>query len=45
MFSFLVAANGIAWETDQLMRVDASRFKESSGHESDAVAPANSKST
>ncbi|MBL8879210.1 MAG: TIR domain-containing protein [Phycisphaerales bacterium] len=33
MFNFLVTANGTAWETDQLMRIDASRFKESSGIE------------
>jgi len=31
MFNFLVASDATAWETDQLMRMDANRFKEYSG--------------
>ena len=38
MFNLLVAANGTAWETDQLMRMDASRFHESSGAEAEHVS-------
>ena len=38
MFSLIVSSNPTQWETDQLMRMDASRFKEhSDGPEADAV--------
>lgn len=37
MFNFLVSGNGTSWEADQLMRMDASRFKEYSGSEAEAV--------
>jgi TIR domain len=38
MFSVLISASGTAWETDQLMRMLASRFKEySEGHEASSV--------
>jgi CRP-like cAMP-binding protein len=39
MFNVLVSASGTAWETDQLMRMDADRFKEySSGHEAALIS-------
>ncbi len=37
MFNVLVTASGTAWETDQLMRMDSRRFKESSGTEAVSV--------
>lgn len=38
MYNVIVASNSTAWETDQLMRMDATRFKEySGGPESDQV--------
>jgi len=38
MFNLLIAANGTAWETDQLMRMDVTRFKEFSGIEANSVS-------
>jgi hypothetical protein len=38
MFNVLVTANSTSWETDQLMRMDAGRFKEYSGSEAEAVS-------
>ncbi len=38
MFNLLVAAIGTAWETDQLMAMDVSRFKEYSGSESNSIS-------
>ncbi len=38
MFSILVAADGLAWEKEQTMTVDSSRFKEYSGAEGEAVS-------
>jgi len=38
MFNLLVTADETAWETDQLMRLSADRFKEYSGKESGAVS-------
>lgn len=38
MFSILVAGDGLAWENEQIMTMDASRFKEYSGTEADSVS-------
>lgn len=38
MFNVLVAADKTAWETDQLMRMDAARFGEYSGSESEGIS-------
>lgn len=38
MFNLLISGNVTAWETDQLMRMDAVRFKEYSGSESEPIA-------
>lgn len=38
MFNILVAADGFAWESEQIMAMDASRFKEYSGAEADSVS-------
>ena len=37
MFSVLVAADGLAWEKEQIMTIDASRFKEYSDVEAESV--------
>jgi hypothetical protein len=38
MFSVIVSSNPTAWETDQLMRMEADRFKEySDGREAKAI--------
>src|SRR5690242_9521059 len=38
MFSFIVAYSSTAWETDQIMRINAERFKEySEGSEARAI--------
>ncbi len=41
MFNLLISANVTAWETDQLMRIPAGRFKEYSGSESEPIAAEN----
>src|SRR5690348_9623787 len=41
MFNILVTADKTAWETDQLMRMDAARFGEYSGSESEGISPKN----
>lgn len=38
MFNILVHGNDTAWETDQLMRMDLGRFKESSDSEHESIA-------
>jgi len=38
LFNLLISGNTTAWETDQLMRMDAGRFKEYSGSESQFIA-------
>jgi hypothetical protein len=38
MFNVLVNGNATAWETDQLMRMDAERFKEPSGSQGEFVS-------
>jgi hypothetical protein len=38
MFNVLIEANGTAWETDQLMRMDIRRFKEDSDSEAETVS-------
>ncbi len=38
IFNLLVSANGTAWETDQLMRMEVERFKELSGIEANAIS-------
>src|SRR5712691_1678433 len=38
MFSILVSANGLAWETAQTMTMDATRFNEYSGVEGESVS-------
>lgn len=38
MFNLLISGTGTSWETDQLMRMHADRFKEYSGSEADAVS-------
>ncbi len=40
MFNVLVTSNGTAWETDQLMRILASRFNTHSGTEGNGISPA-----
>jgi hypothetical protein len=42
MFNILVKYDGAAWETDQLMRMDARRFGEYSGIESKGISVTNS---
>ncbi len=37
MFNVLIHGDRTAWETDQLMRIDARRFKEYSGSEADSI--------
>ena len=37
MFNLLISGDVTAWETNQLMRIDAGRFKEHSGSESDRI--------
>jgi|SRR5271157_1717827 len=41
MFNILVKYDGAAWETDQLMRMDVSRFGEFSGVESKSITVSN----
>src|SRR5258707_15250486 len=41
MFNILVKYDGAAWETDQLMRMDAGRFGEYSGIESKGISVRN----
>lgn len=41
MFNVLVASDKTAWETDQLMRMDAARFKENSGSEAEGISVKN----
>lgn len=41
MFNVLIHGNQTAWETDQLMRIDAKRFKEYSGAESKNISADN----
>ncbi len=38
MFNILTSADGTAWETDQLMRMDANRFKEYSDSEAENIS-------
>jgi hypothetical protein len=38
MFSILVAADGLAWEKEEVMTVDASRFKGYSGVEAESIS-------
>ncbi|HEX4452177.1 MAG TPA: hypothetical protein VH143_14975 [Kofleriaceae bacterium] len=38
MFSVLVSASDIAWESEQRMKMDASRFLEYSGDEAEALS-------
>jgi len=41
MFNVLITADEAVWETDQLMRMDAGRFKEYSGSEAESVSVKN----
>ena len=41
MFNVLIHGNQTAWETDQLMRIDARRFKEYSGSEAKNISADN----
>jgi len=41
MFNILISGDATAWETDQLMRMDAPRFGENSGAECAGIAVAN----
>jgi len=38
MFNTLTSGDGTAWETDQLMRMDARRFKEYSDSEAESIS-------
>lgn len=38
MFNLPISGNVTAWETDQLMRMDAGRFKAYSGREGEPIA-------
>ena len=38
MFNILVSGDGLAWETEHTMTMDATRFKELSGAEADSVS-------
>jgi hypothetical protein len=38
MFNIIISGDGTAWETDQLMRILAERFKEGSGSEADRIS-------
>jgi len=38
MFNILVSADGLAWENDQIMKMQTERFKEYSGVESEAIS-------
>ena len=43
MFNILIASDETAWETDQLMRMDATRFGEYSGGEAETISVKNPK--